>query len=107
MAWVRGLSARILTHERAQTGRVTVIDAIRAIVRRDGLAGVTVTRAVEGWSAHGGVRVASWVELSDDLPVVIEIVDRAEKIEAALADILGAASHGVITLTETQLHVPD
>jgi PII-like signaling protein len=47
------------------------------------------------------------VELSEDLPVVIEIVDRAEKIEAALPDILGAAGHGVTTLTETTWHVPD
>jgi PII-like signaling protein len=58
MAWVRGLSTRILTHERAQSGRATVIGAIIAIVRRDGLAGVAVTRADEGWSAHGGILAA-------------------------------------------------
>lgn len=107
MAWVQGLSVRVLTHERARSGRVSVIDALIAIVHRDGLAGVTVTRAVEGWSAHGGTRAASWVELSDDLPVVVEIVDRAEKIEAALPDIASAKGHGLMSLTATQLYVAD
>lgn len=107
MAWVQGLSVRILTHERARAGRVSVIDAIIEIVRRNGLAGVTVTRAEEGWSAHGGTRAASWVELSDDLPIVVEIVDRTEKIEAALPDILNAKGHGLMTLTETRLHAAE
>lgn len=107
MAWIQGLSVRILTHERVRVGRKPVVEAIMEIVRRDGLAGVTVTRAVEGWSAHSGVRTASWIELSDDLPIVIEIVDRSEKIEAALPDILTISGHGVTTLTETRLFVPD
>ena len=107
MAWVQGLSVRVLTHERVRVGRKPVVEAIMEIVRRDGLAGVTVTRAVEGWSAHGGVRTASWVELSDDFPIVIEIVDRSEKIEAALPDIIAISGHGVTTLTEMRLYVAD
>jgi PII-like signaling protein len=107
MAWVQGLSVRILTHERVRVGRKSVVDAAMAIVQRDGLAGMTVTRAVEGWSAHGGVRTASWVELSDDLPIVIEIVDRVEKIEAALSDITAISEHGVTTVTEMRLFVAD
>lgn len=107
MSWVQGLSVRVLTHERVRVGRKPVVDAIMEIVRRDGLAGVTVTRAVEGWSAHGGVRTASWIELSDDLPIVIEIVDRAEKIEAALPDIIAISGHGVTTLTEMRLFVSE
>ena len=107
MAWVQGLSVRVLTHERVRVGRKPVVEAIMEIVRRDGLAGVTVTRAVEGWSAHGGVRTASWVELSDDLPIVIEIVDRSEKIEAALPDIIAISGHGLTTLTDMRLYVAD
>ena len=107
MAWVQGLSVRVLTHERVRVGRKPVVEAIMEIVRRDGLAGVTVTRAVEGWSAHGGVRTASWVELSDDLPIVIEIVDRSEKIEPALPDIIAISGHGVTTLTDMRLYVAD
>jgi hypothetical protein len=107
MAWVQGLSVRVLTHERVRVGRKSVVDAIMEIVRRDELAGVTVMRAIQGWSAHGGVRTANWVDLSDDLPVVIEIVDRAEKIEAALSDIITISGHGVMTTTETRLYVAD
>lgn len=107
MAWAQGLAVRILTHERARVAGSTVIDAIMAIVRRDGLAGVTMTRAVEGWSAHGGVRTATWVDISDDLPVVIEIVDRLEKIEAALPDFVALGQHGSLSVTETRLFVAE
>ena len=105
MAWVQGLSVRILTHERVRVERKPVVEAIMDIVRRDGLAGVTVTRAIEGWTARGGVRTATWVDLSDDLPVVIEIVDRAEKIEAALPDLVAVSAHGVTTVTEMRLYI--
>lgn len=107
MAWVAGQSVRILTHERVHVGHKTVVDAVMDIARRDHLSGVTITRAIEGWSAHSGVRAASWVELSDDLPIVIEIVDRAEKIEAALPDIVTICGHGVTSVTDVRMYVAD
>lgn len=107
MAWASGLTVRILTHEQARVGGNLVVDAIMAIVRRDGLEGVTVTRAMEGWSARGGVRTSTWVDLSDDLPVVIEIVDRVEKVEAALPDFIELGRHGSLSVTETRLFVEE
>lgn len=107
MAWVCGQTVRILTHERARAAGGLMMDAIMGIVRRDGLAGVTMTRALEGWSAHGGVRTSGWADLSDDLPVLIEIVDRVEKIEAALPDIIALGAHGVLSVSDTQLYVAE
>lgn len=107
MPWTPGVVARMLTHERARIGHQSVVDATLALARREGLA-ATVTRAQEGWSAHGGVRAASQVELSDDLPIVIEIVAPAERIAAALPDLIAIASiHGTVTLTDTRLWTPD
>lgn len=107
MPWIAGRSARILTHERARAGHRSVLDATLALARRAGLA-ASVTRAQEGWSEHGGARVASQVELSDDLPLIIEIVAATERLEATLPDLIAlAASHGTIILAETRLWIPD
>lgn len=107
MPWIAGHAARILTHERARAGHSSVAEAALALARRAGLA-ASVTRAQEGWSERRGARVASQVELSDDLPLIIEIVAATERLEAALPDLIAlAAAHGTITLTETRLWAPD
>lgn len=107
MAWTAGLSARLLTHERARFGRQSVVEAALALARRAGLA-ASVTRAQEGWSAHGGARAVSQVELSDDLPIIIELTGVTERVTAALPDLLAiAALHGTVILTETRVWEPD
>ncbi len=104
-AWESGLQARILTHERARAGHSTMVEATLALARSAGLA-ARVTRAEEGWSAHGGARTLSQVELSDDLPVVIELVGATARIQALLPDLIALAStHGTITLTSARVHV--
>ena len=103
MPWTPGTVARVLTHERARVGHQSVVEAALALARRAGLA-ATVARAQEGWSAHGGVRAASQVELSDDLPIIIELVAPAERMAEALPDLIAIASiHGTVTLTDTRL----
>lgn len=107
MPFVPGVSVRILTHERARAGHHAVVDALLELVRREHLAGVTVSRAAEGYSRRGGLRDSSVVELGDDLPQTVEIVDRAERIEAALPAITSLVTDGTLTLTEVRLFVPD
>ncbi|HEY8326386.1 MAG TPA: DUF190 domain-containing protein [Ktedonobacterales bacterium] len=103
MPWIPGLSARILTHERARAGHGSVVEATLALARRVGLS-ARVTRAEEGWSAHGGARTISQVELSDDLPVVIELMGATEQVEGALPDLIALASaHGTITFTAARV----
>lgn len=107
MPWTPGLSARILTHERARAGHTSVVEAVLTLARREGLP-ASVTRAQEGWSRHGGARAASQVELSDDLPIIIEISAPSERIEAALPDLIAIASpHGTVTLADTRLWSPE
>ena len=105
--FVAGLSVRILTSEGARAGRRSVMDALVELVQRERLAGITVLRAVEGYSAHGGLHRSGWVDVSDDLPLVIEIVDRAEAIERVLPEITALLRHGVVTVSEVRLFAPD
>lgn len=103
MPWVPGLSARILTHERAHAGHSSVVETALALARRAGLS-ARVTRAEEGWSAYGGLGAVSQVELSDDLPVVIELIGATEQVEAALPDLIALTYlHGTITLTAARV----
>ena len=109
MPWVAGLQARVLTHERARAGQpshASVVEAALALARRHELA-ARVTRAEEGWSAHGGARSVSQVELSDDLPVIIELVGATARIQALLPEVVALAStHGTITLTAARVFEP-
>lgn len=71
--------------------------------REHGLAGATVLRGVEGFGARSRVRTAKILDLSTDLPIVVEIVDDAAKIEAFLTSIDGAISDGMATVERVQI----
>ncbi len=71
-----------------------------AIVRRArerGLAGATVLRGIEGFGASSRLHTARILRLSEDLPVVIEIVDSVEKINTFLDDIDEMITEGLVT----------
>jgi len=71
--------------------------------RRHGLAGATVLRGLEGFGAHSRVHTAKILRLSVDLPIVVEIVDTREKIEAFLPVIDQAVHEGLATLEKVQI----
>jgi hypothetical protein len=104
MPYTSGLAVRILTHEGARAGHHSLMDALIEVVKRERLAGVTVTRALEGYSAHGGARTSNWADLGDDLPLTIEIVDSAERIERVLPEITELVKDGTLTVTQTRLY---
>ena len=64
-----------------------LFEAIVHCARSRGLAGATVLRGVEGFGAHSRIHKSKILELSEDLPIVIEIVDTAEKVEALIPEI--------------------
>jgi len=71
--------------------------------REHGLAGATVLRGIEGFGAHSRVHTAKILRLSMDLPIVVEIVDSLEKIEAFLPAVDGAIREGLATLERVQV----
>jgi PII-like signaling protein len=66
--------------------------------RAAGLAGATVLRGISGFGAHSRLHTAKILRLSEDLPIVIEIVDSLEKIEAFMPVVDGAIGEGLATL---------
>lgn len=71
--------------------------------REQGLAGATVLRGVEGFGAHSRLHTARILRLSTDLPIVVEIVDTIEKIEAFLPVVDTAVREGLATIERVDI----
>ena len=68
-----------------------------------GLAGATVLRGVEGFGASNHLHTTRMLSLSDDLPVVIVIVDSAERIDAFLPQLDELMSEGLAIVDEVEI----
>src|SRR5438067_11990628 len=75
---------RIFTGENDRIGHDMLYEKILLLAREKGLAGGTVLKGIMSYGATSRVHRARLIELSEDLPVVIEIVDHETKINAFL-----------------------
>jgi len=73
--------------------------AILDLLRHEGLAGATVLRGSAGYGAHGQLHTTMLVELASDLPVLVTFVDRAERIERVLPQLVAMAPGALISST--------
>ena len=96
---------RIFVGESDRHGGLPLYEWIVRQARERGLAGATVLRGVEGFGAHSRLHTAKILRLSEDLPIVIEIVDSKEKIEAFLPVIDGSIPEGLATLEKVQIRL--
>jgi PII-like signaling protein len=78
-------------------------EAIVEEARRQGLAGATAWRGFMGFGAHSHLHTAKVLRLSEDLPVVIEIVDAAGRIEAFLPTLETMVQEGLVTLERAEV----
>jgi hypothetical protein len=74
-------------------------------LRRQGLAGATVLRGIEGFGKSSRLHTAHILRLSEDLPIVIECVDTDDKIEAVLPALDDMIGDGLITLERVEVRV--
>lgn len=71
--------------------------------RADGLAGATVLRGIEGFGANSHLHTARILRLSEDLPLVIEIVDTADKVDSFLGEIDHMITGGMVTVERVEV----
>jgi PII-like signaling protein len=71
--------------------------------RRTGLAGATVLRGTLGFGAHSRIHTAKILRLSEDLPMVVEIVDKPERIADFLSILDGLIGEGLVTLERARV----
>ena len=98
-----GSLLRLFIGESDRHGGMLLYEWIVRTAREQGLAGATVLRGLEGFGARSRVRTAKILELSTDLPIIVEIVDTPEKIEAFLPIVDGAISDGLATVEKVQI----
>jgi PII-like signaling protein len=78
-------------------------EAIVQAARDAGLAGATVLRGLEGYGAHSRIHTMKILRLSEDLPIVVEIADKAERIAQFLPTLDGMVDEGMITLEDVHI----
>lgn len=89
---------RIFIGEKDKYGGYPLYEMIVDTARRKGMAGATVLRGLMGYGAHSRMHTAKILRLSEDLPVIIEIVDTPAKIADFLPELDAMIDEGLITL---------
>jgi hypothetical protein len=73
---------------------------------RHEIAGATVFKGVAGFGAGHRIHAAHILELSDHLPIKIEFIDSAEKVQSVMPELLQRCGCGLIEMQETTVIVP-
>ena len=73
------------------------------LFKKEGMAGATVLRGISGFGKSSKLHTTSILRLSDDLPIVIEVVDRKENIERIKPKLDNVIEEGLITEEEVKI----
>ena len=98
-----GYLLRVFVGESDRHGHRPLYEVIVLKAREAGLAGATVLRGVMGFGRHSLIHTTKILRLSEDLPMVVEIVDSQEKIEGFLPALDGMISDGLVTLERVKV----
>jgi uncharacterized protein len=98
-----GTLLRIFIGELDKWHHQPLYEAIVLKARERGLAGATVLRGPMGFGARSRLHTAKILRLSEDLPVIIEIVDKEEKIQGFLPDLDQMVGDGLVTLEKVHV----
>lgn len=89
---------RIFIGERDKYKHIPLYEALVELFRKEGFAGATVLRGIAGFGAHSMYHTDRLLRLSTDLPIVLEVVDQRERIEAVLPTVEEMMDGGLITM---------
>ena len=100
-----GVLLRIFIGEADRHGGRPLSEVIVETARKRGLAGATAWKGFMGFGAHSHMHTAKVLRLSTDLPVIIEIVDTREKIDAFLPELDDLVVEGLVTLERADVRI--
>lgn len=89
---------RIFLGESDKVGHRPLYEVLVEMFRLEGFAGATVLRGVAGFGAHSVFHTDKILRLSHDLPIIVEVVETQEKIDALMPRIDELMTGGMITL---------
>ena len=93
-----GKLLRIFIGEQDKWHRQPLYEAIVHLAKREGLAGATAIKGFLGFGCKSHLHTAKFLRLSEDLPIVVEIVDSEEKIQKFLPFLDEMVKEGLVTL---------
>jgi uncharacterized protein len=95
---------RIFVNESDRWEGRPLYETIVRVARDMGMAGATAIRAIEGFGAGGRIRSVKVAHLSEDVPIVVEIMDRPEQIAAFLPAVETMIAEGVVTVEKIHVY---
>src|SRR5205085_11311007 len=98
-----GCPLRIFVGESDKVGHKPLYEVIVLKAREARLAGATLLRGVLGFGKNSILHTAKILRLSEDLPMVIEIVDSLEEVEAFLPSLDEMIADGLVTLEKVRV----
>jgi PII-like signaling protein len=99
----RACLLRVFIGETDKHGGKPLYELLVELARKRGLAGATAIRGFLGYGANSRVHTSRILRISEDMPVVVEIVDTREKLEAFLPELDGLVSEGLVTMEEVSV----
>jgi PII-like signaling protein len=93
-----GKLLRLFLGESDRWDGTPLYEAIVQRARAEGMAGATVLRGIEGFGASSRIHTQRLLELSSDLPIVVELVDTQDKIERILPILDEMVGDGMMTV---------
>lgn len=100
-----GYLLRIFISECDKKEKIPLYEWIVRRARTEGIAGATVLRGIEGYGTHHKIQTAKILQLSTDLPIVIELIDTLEKIEAFMPLLEEVMKAGLVTLEKITIRL--
>ena len=94
---------RIFIGEADRWERRPLYAALLEVFRSRGLSGATALRGVAGFGPHSIMHEAGILRLSADLPIIIEVIDDEERLEAVLPEVDRMMSGGLITMEKVRV----
>ncbi len=94
---------RIMLGESDRHGHQPLYEALVLKLRELGLAGATVLRSPMGFGANSTIHTAKILQLSMDMPIIIEVVDTREKIESFLPVLDEMMDGGLATMEDIKV----
>jgi len=98
-----GILIRVFIGESDQWHHQPLATALVERLRREGFAGATVLHGVAGFGARSVLHTASILRLSQDLPVVIEMVESPDRVPALQAILDEMVGDGLVTMEKVQV----
>ena len=94
---------RIFIGENDKHDGQAMYKALLELFRKEGFAGATVLRGIAGFGAKSVIHSADLLRLSSDLPIVVEVVETRDKIDAVLPALDSMLQEGLVTLEKVHV----